>query len=176
MFLHPPFAVFEKIGEKIESEGLVRVCQVDLPEGIRQPATVSFGLRAIGPEPIAHEVPRHPWGTQPAHLPRDVPGGADDRPVGPRPRRTVGEFGKGVAVFRRTVNQVFGDDFPTVVPGRVDLCIRRLQHGDVLREPRPVAIVPEGLFFQSPLFVQHSPVRIAGFLRDCGNYEERGKD
>ncbi|MDB4518038.1 hypothetical protein N9118_00615 [Akkermansiaceae bacterium] len=91
------------------------------------------------------EVAREFGVLEPADLVDLVARGAGDPPVGAGPERAVGELREGVAAVGRTVDNVAGDELPTVVVGGVDLSVRALEEGDVGFEPIEVAVRPEGL-------------------------------
>ena len=68
--------------------------------------------------------------------------GAADGTIGAAPEGSVDELGEGVAAVGGAVGEVFGDEFPAVVPGGNEVFVGAVEERDVGFVPIPVAIVP----------------------------------
>ena len=129
--------------------------QMHGPDAVREPRAVVAGLGPLRIEPIAGVVAGDPGLPQPAGLIELMPGGAADRAVGARPSRPVEKLGKHVARVGRAVGEMLRDQFPAVVPGRLDVGIGALEGGDVIGEPIEIPVVPERLPLDERARVEH---------------------
>ena len=111
------------------------------PHGGAVPVAVAAWLRAGRLEPVAREVCDHTAVLEPTHLVQLVAQRAADGAVRAGPEGPVDEFGEGVAGLRGAVGEVFGDQLPAVVVGRVDGAVGRFEKRDLRCVPVPVAVV-----------------------------------
>ena len=78
---------------------------------------------------------------------------AADGAISSAPEWAVDELRKGIATVGRAVGEVFGDEFPAVVPGSDDVFVGTIKERDVGFVPGPVAVIPPGLRIECLLLI-----------------------
>src|ERR1043165_9644999 len=139
------------------------------PNRICKPGAIAARLCAGRPKPVTGVVLRIAPVAQPTDLVKLMPCRTTNRSISSRPERPVDEFRKRIPALRRTISEMFSDQFPSIIVGRVDLRIGTVEEWDVLLVPNPIAIVPETLPIEQGLFVQYcaNPCLIENTQRQC---------
>ena len=151
----PPLVVAHQVGKQVDQERVVGMHQVHRPRAVGEPGAVIAGLRSRCAEPVAEIVAGNPGRSQPPGLIQLVSRRATDRPVGPRPERTVDEFGEGVPRVGGPVGQVLGEQLPAVVPGGHQVGIGAVKQRNLAAKPLPIPVVPELLALEFPLGLEN---------------------
>ena len=115
---------------------------IDGRDAIGKPAAVVSRLCAWGSEPVTAVVTGVLRVAEPAKLVELVTNGTADCAVGSTPEGSVDELGEGVTSVGRPVCEMFGDQFPAVVPGGYEVFVGAVEERDIGFVPIPVAIVP----------------------------------